>query len=108
MKYDLTEATMIHADPNLIVSQMGSDVVMLSIEQGNYYGLNPVAARIWQLIGQDTSIGTICEQLKSEFEVAPEECASAVYAFINRLLDERLVEIKANAVSEQEGSHTSQ
>lgn len=108
MKYDLTEATMIQADPNLIVSQMGSDVVMMSIERGNYYGLNPVATRIWQLIGQDASIGMICEQLANEFDVASEECASAVYAFIIRLLDERLVEIKVNGVSGQEDFRISQ
>lgn len=94
-----TASTIIRPDPRLIVSPLDNEVVMMSIERGNYYGLNPVAAQIWRMIGKGASIGEICDQLAMEYEVTPEECSSEVVAFISKLLEERLVEILIDADS---------
>jgi hypothetical protein len=94
-----TASTIIRPDPRLIVSPLDNEVVMMSIERGNYYGLNPVAADIWRIIGKGVSIGGICDQLATEYEVTPEECTSEVMAFISKLLEERLVEIQMDVDS---------
>ena len=38
--------SVISKNPAIISSKMDDEVVMMSIEKGNYYGLNPVAATI--------------------------------------------------------------
>ena len=43
------EATVARND-DIIFSDMGEETVMMSIDKGEYYGLDPVGRRIWELL----------------------------------------------------------
>ncbi len=70
--------------------------VMLDIASGNYFGLNAVATRIWELLTeQPMTVGEICARLCEEFEVEEATCEAAVLAFANTLFDNGLVDAAA-------------
>ncbi len=67
-------------------SDLGDKTVMMDLENGSYYGLNTVGARIWSLLEEPISISDLCEQLQTEFEVEPDACTRAVTPFVEDLV----------------------
>jgi hypothetical protein len=67
-------------------SKVGDELVMMSAKQGNYIGLSPIGARIWEIIETPCSMDALCAQLVDEYDVTIEECRSDVRAFLDDLM----------------------
>ena len=89
----LTQETIIRRSDALLSTSLGDDVVMMDVEQGAYYGLEAVAARIWALTEEPLSVGSLCERLVTEYQVSPEQCQQEVLAFLGELLNQHVVQI---------------
>ena len=74
-------------------------VVMMSIDQGRYFGLEGVGPRIWSLLEQPRSFRQLCEALLDEFEIAPEDCRREVTTFLEELRRADLVRFHDPATS---------
>jgi hypothetical protein len=88
---DLTMDSIVLRSGALLSSNLGDDLVMMDVEQGSYYGLEAVAARIWELTEQPVSVGSLCERLVTEYQISLEQCRQDVLAFLGELLDQKLV-----------------
>lgn len=44
-------------NPNIIDGELQDNQVMMHIEKGKYFGLNPIGKRIWELIAEPKKIG---------------------------------------------------
>ena len=51
-----------------IESSVGDETVLLNLENGTYYGLDPVGTRIWALLKQGMPAPEICTVLVAEYE----------------------------------------
>ena len=69
----------------IIDGSLEDNLVMMHIEKGKYFGLNPVGKRIWEIIEQPSSFTEITEILRAEFEVTPEQCESEVREFLEKM-----------------------
>lgn len=69
------------------------DVVILSLEDSVYYGLNEVGARIWSLMSEPRFVSEIVDTVLVEYEVDREDCEADVLAIIRDLLARGLVEV---------------
>lgn len=78
--------TTIVRNTDLMAVPMDGDLVMMSISQGTYYGINPVGGRIWSLLEQPASVASLCNTIVSEFEVSKEQCQQDVLQFVEQLL----------------------
>jgi hypothetical protein len=67
------------------------EAVMLSISAGRYYGLNSVAARIWELLETPMTVDQICARLCEEFEIDAQHCQSAVLKFADTVVDNGVI-----------------
>lgn len=85
--------TTIEKKQDIISSGMDDETVMMSIENGEYYGLNPVGSRIWELLDRPRTVGGICDILLAEYDVPAEECRREVMEFVEKLLEKKLVKI---------------
>ena len=54
----------------VMARQVGDETVILDLASGNYYGLDPVGARIWQLLAEGKPLAQICDTLTAEYEVS--------------------------------------
>lgn len=88
----LQDDTIICRNEALLSNNLGDDVVMMDIEEGAYYGLEGVAARIWQLTENPVSVGSVCEVLIGEYDVSKEQCRQEVDKFLNDLLNQKIVQ----------------
>lgn len=75
----------------IIASKMDNEIVMMSIEKGNYYGLNEVGAEIWEKLTEPMTVNALCHKLMDEFEVGEDQCQSEVLAYLGKLQDEGLI-----------------
>ena len=91
----LTLDTIIRRSDAMLSTNLGDDVVMMDIEQGAYYGLEAVAARIWALTEQPVSVGSLCERLVTEYQISPEQCHEEVLAFVNELVGRQIVQVSS-------------
>lgn len=82
-----------------IVSDMGGEKVMLSIQNGNYYNLGNIGGTIWGMIGESTVIAELVDRLLGEYEVNRTECEQQVLDFLDHLRKEGLVLVNGKAAS---------
>lgn len=78
--------------PDMLSAEIGGEAVMMSIEKGAYFGLNPIATRIWDLIDQPRSIAELIETITAEYEVSDEQCAADVQEFVADMIKRGLAQ----------------
>ena len=78
-----------------VSSDLGGEVAILDLKAGVYYGLDTVGARIWSLIQEPRTVNEIRDILLEEYEVEPERCERDLLVLLQRLADERLIEVEA-------------
>ena len=76
-----------------VFSKLSDEIVILSLNDGIYYGLNSVGARIWELIQTPRSIKELCDQLVQEYNVEADQCERETLALLNDLQKHHLVEV---------------
>ncbi len=54
-----------------LTAMVGDELVMMSAQKGQYIGLSPVGARVWELLESPRDIESLCSELEREFDVAP-------------------------------------
>jgi hypothetical protein len=86
--YRLSLDTRVVADKGHVSADVGGELVMLSLETGEYYGMNEVAARIWALIQTEMSVLAVRDQLLRDYEdVTPERCTADLLSVLSQLID---------------------
>ncbi len=81
----------------LLTARVHDEEVMLDIDQGAYFALNPLGARIWELLAKPFCVEAICEQLQAEYEVSREQCEREVLEFLNNLSEKKLIFVAEHA-----------
>jgi hypothetical protein len=80
-----------YRNEQIIDGELDDNQVMMHLEKGKYFGLNPVGKRIWELIEEPKSLREIINSLLSEFEVTEEQCAQEVQAFLDKTIQYGIV-----------------
>lgn len=78
----------------VMARQVGEETVILDLASGTYFGLNPVGARVWDLIQErnGTTIAEVRDVLLEEFEVSREQLEADLLSLAEQLLANGLVE----------------
>jgi hypothetical protein len=74
----------------------GEELVMMSAAEGNYYGLDPVGRRLWEIIDQPRTVSDICAELLMDYHVSTATCEAEMLAFLKELVEHRIVHVVAN------------
>ena len=77
-----------------IVSNMGEEKVMLSVQNGKYYNLGEIGGEIWDLIESPKSVNEVISSLLNVYDVTQAECEEQVLSFLEHLFNEKLIELK--------------
>jgi hypothetical protein len=71
--------------------EVGSEVVLLQLDDGKYFGLNEVGAEVWRLLSAPRSLKDVVDAVVEAFEVERGECEADVLELIAELHARRLV-----------------
>ena len=75
----------------VVARGVGKDLVLLHLESGTYFGLDPVGARVWELIGEDKTLAEIYEVLLKEYDVPREDLERDTINLLEDLLAQDLI-----------------
>lgn len=89
----LLSSVVVCTDENLSCDMQG-EAVVLNLETGTYFGLNPIAAFIWQLIQKPAKVSFVREELLKEFRVDASQCEADLLSFLKQLSANGLVRIQ--------------
>ena len=74
-----------------VSAEIDGQAMIMSIEKGEYYGLDEIGSRIWTLIETPHTVDAICVKLLEEYDVNREICENQVIEFLENLLNTGLV-----------------
>ena len=89
----INPTTVLSRCEGIITSSLDGNAVMMSLENGKYYGTEPVASAIWTLLEQPITFADLVEKLLEEFNVSKEQCQADTQRFVQQLCDEGLITI---------------
>ncbi len=85
--------TQVKASNDQVSCDLAGEAAILDLQNGIYYGLDPVGARIWELIQSPCDCQGIVSQLLDEYDVEAEQCQHDVLALLSQLSERGLIEI---------------
>ena len=68
-----------------ISGKLHDEQVMLDIEKGKYFSLNPVATKIWELLEQPMDLKDLCSKLMEEYDVDAEKCMAETSEYLEEM-----------------------
>lgn len=74
-------------------TDLDGEKVMMNLDKGQYFIMNEVGSRIWELIEGNTPIVNIIETLTNEYDVDEETCENTVMEFLGRLKNADLIKV---------------
>ena len=75
----------------VLVQHAADQCILLDVDSGNYYALDEVSDRIWELCDGDHSVAAMVEAICRDFEAPAEDVEADVLAFLGEMASERLV-----------------
>jgi hypothetical protein len=85
--------TIVKRKDSVISAGLEGNAVMMSIENGRYYGLNEIATDIWESLDTPISVSKLVSKLTEKYDVTKEQCEESVIAFLARLSSENIIDI---------------
>ena len=77
----------------VVSCDLDGEAAILDIKDGIYYGLDPVGAKIWNLIQKPIVLEEIIKIILNEYDVDKDQCTNDIFELIEELLDNRLVKV---------------
>ena len=85
------DTIVVRNDKKFITSPIGDEIVMMSMESGNYIGINEVGAVIWNKLEQPTAIKEVINYLLSIYDITEEECSEKTMKHITDMAGQEMV-----------------
>ena len=85
--------TVINKNLEIDDTDLDGEKVMMNLDKGEYFMMNEVGSRIWDIIIEPINVKGIIEALLSEYEVDEETCTDTVIEFLGRLNNAELISI---------------
>jgi hypothetical protein len=84
------DGTPIRRGASVVFQELDGEAVLVHLDRGTCFTLDPIGTRIWQLIGDGAAIPDIIEALRLEFDAASEVVEADVRALLAELLSREL------------------
>lgn len=89
----LTLDTVLRIPSNISFSVVGQDAFLLNTQTNQYFGLEKVGARLWELLTEGKTLRDACQTLLSEYQVDQSELERDVLELLELLRKNDLVAI---------------
>jgi hypothetical protein len=79
------------AAEDVLVTEFGSETVLLNLQDGVYYGLEDSGALVWTLLRQPVTVADIRDAVVAAYDVDPARCERDIRSLITDLADRQLI-----------------
>jgi hypothetical protein len=91
---NLHRETVVRASMRQMSAELSGEAVVLNFDDGVYYSLNRVGARIWMLIQDPRKVADLLATLTDEYDVEPARCEADLLTLLTELRGLNLVEVQ--------------
>lgn len=77
----------------VMARRVGEELVILDLDSGTYFGLDPVGAAIWRLMSEKRSLSEICDEMMNSYEVSRPEIEKDVVDLAQMLVAKGLIDV---------------
>src|ERR1700681_4857614 len=89
----IVDATVISRSPSVLTAEVDGEVVMMSIEQGRYFGLDDIGSDIWRRIEPPCSFAALIDGLAADYEAYRATIAADVQNLLGRMVEQDVVRL---------------
>ena len=82
----ITSTTRLQRNPELLSAEMDGELVMMSVDNGAYFGLGGVGSAVWALLAEPTPVDAIVREICKKYAVEEAVCRADVLAFADELV----------------------
>ena len=87
----VTLASRVRRNDDILVQDVGGEVVLLNLDSETYFSLDPIGTRIWTLLGERHELPAIIDTLCTEYDSDQERIRDDLLALVRELADAGLV-----------------
>ena len=91
---DINPSSVVARNEAIVFTDLDDTVVMMDVDEGQYYELDPIGARIWTLIEAARPVAEIWDALAGEYDVDPDTCRHDTLEFLQTAGEHRLVQVQ--------------
>jgi hypothetical protein len=91
MTASLDERSRVTVSPSVYARDFGEEVVLLDFGKGEYFGLDAIGAHIWRRLEAGDDLGTVADQISSEYEVGRAEALRDIVDLVGQMRDRELL-----------------
>lgn len=95
----ISQRSIVVAAKDQVSCDLGGEAAILNLNNGVYYGLDAVAARVWALVAEPKGVNEVRDALLSEYDVVPERCVRDLLALFEKLAAEGLIEVRGETTA---------
>ncbi len=88
---DLNLNSTVTQNKETLSSAIDDELVLLSIINSKYYGMDSVGKRIWSLLSEPIVISDMIAALRKEYDISTDDCEKDVLSFLGELYSENLI-----------------
>ena len=86
--------SVISRNPEIVHSMMDGEVVMMSVDQGLFLGIDKIGTHIWDLLDTPVKVETLVETLVAYYDVERSVCENDTLLFLNDMFKKKVILIE--------------
>lgn len=92
-KKNISTESIVSQNEDIVASDIDDEKVMMSIEKGQYYSLDPVGSRVWEFIENPIKVSDLIDALLLKYDVDRRTCERDVLAFLDEINEDGILQV---------------
>ena len=88
----MTSKTLYRRNADVLAAHVDDELVMTSVQAGNYYGIGGIGLLVWGLLAEPRSVDELVDAIVADYDVERGQCASDLAGFVEELVGLNLIE----------------
>lgn len=89
--------------PSVIFERFADETILINLDAGHYYSMDPIGAVIWELLNRGLSVDRIVDLVRAHYTAGTEDVGAGVRAYIGRMREEKLIRPRREATAPADG-----
>lgn len=91
---NISTESIVNRIEDIVASDIDDEKVMMSVEKGEYFGLDPIGSRVWELVEKPIKVSELIDALLLKYDVDRETCERDILAFLEELHESGILQVE--------------
>jgi hypothetical protein len=94
MQIKLLRDSIVKVAGEQVSCDLAGEVVILSLQSGQYFGLNEVGARVWNLIQEPKTVDAVIQAVLKEYDVSLDQLERDLFTLLEQMITNKLIAVE--------------